>query len=308
MIKKQDIAAPRTVQDMERRYKFGKTFAETMGLAKEASKAAEKAEDKVDSLDSEAVFNLLTENGTKGGFFIGNGENGTVEGDIYINAEYIKAGIVAADEMKLPAAGPYWFDGMDSLLEWIKPVAQSMTPNTQKTYSVSVEDSPVYGAGTLTLSRGYNGDGFDEVMAELNVDAYRCVITGYSEGGDGTLYWENWKITSGEDAVIEQGTDGIWKYQKWNSGKIELWTESISHTVSYSTISNYLYLSSFTVTVPLVTSVTYANIQETDWHYAQWTTTTRNSTNQIACRYYSANTNGSGKTYTFMAHVIGTWK
>lgn len=126
------------------------------------------------------------------------------------------------------------------------------------------------------------------------------------EDGDAAtkLYVDNFAV----DYIVAQGSSGIWTYQKWNSGKIELWTESISHTVSFSYLYTNLYLSNFTVTVPLVTKVIYANIQETAWHYAQWTTTTRNSTNQIVCRYYSANQNGNGKTYTFMAHVIGTWK
>ena len=351
MIKKQDIAAPRTVQDMERRYKFGKTFAATMGLAKEASKAAEKAEETVESLDSEAVFNLLTENGTKGGFFIGNGENGTVEGDIYINAAYIKAGILSGDLIKagviqsadggvkidlnngygnLARSQTIWLDGYDAdampigiteqlkgfLTEKARKLREAVDNQNGRAQDYTIR------VGTLTDEEGYPN--FGEVTMQVFRSPAGPIRAGVSfewwngnishmtgeaedEAEDSNWIWSDMKWITG-DFIVEQGTSGIWKYQKWNSGKIELWTESISHTVSYSTISNYLYLSSFTVTVPLVTSVTYANIQETDWHYAQWTTTTRNSTNQIACRYYSANTNGSGKTYTFMAHVIGTWK
>ena len=350
MIKKQDIAAPRTVQDMERRYKFGKTFAETMGLAKEASKAAKKAEETVKSLDSEAVFNLLTENGTKGGFFIGNGENGTVEGDIYINAAYIKAGILSGDLIKagviqsadggvkidlnkgvgnMVALQAEWITEWDDetagftkdltvalkeyLTEEVKKLAETLDQDSGKVKNLAIRignfDNSKYPFFADVSLQVFRGQSFVPTAAASFEwwDGKISHMTGMDEYEDGNWVWSDMKWITG-DYVVEQGTTGIWKYQKWNSGKIELWTESISHTVSYSTISNYLYLSSFTVTVPLVTSVTYANIQETDWHYAQWTTTTRNSTNQIACRYYSANTNGSGKTYTFMAHVIGTWK
>lgn len=308
MIKKQDIAAPRTVQDMESRYKFGKTFAETMGLAKEASKAAEKAEETVESLDSESVFNLLTENGTKGGFFIGNGENGTVKGDIYINAEYIKAGTLTADEIKLQTAGNYWHD-LDSLLEWIKPVAQSMTPHTQKTYSVSIEDIPAYGSGTLTLSRGYNGDGFDEVQAVLIVDECQYAITGYSEGGDGTLYWENWELLSGVDTIVEQGTSGIWTYRKWRSGKIELWTNSYQFTVTFtkSSIGIY-YATQDNIPVPLVKNIEFASGDCTKWHYANWASVTCNDGKNLGIRYYGLNANGGGNAIPFSFYVIGTWK
>lgn len=350
MIKKQDIAAPRTVQDMERRYKFGKTFAETMGLAKEASKAAEKAEETVESLDSEAVFNLLTENGTKGGFFIGNGENGTVEGDIYINAAYIKAGILSGDLIKagviqsadggikidmdngvgnMVAMQAKWITGWeDETASFSKDLMVELKEYLTEEVEKLAETLDEYNGKVknLAIKFGYFDNGEYPGFADVSLQVFRhqsyvptaAASFEWSDGRishmeaideyeDGNWVWSDMKWITG-DYVVEQGTTGIWKYQKWNSGKIELWTESISHTVSYSTISNYLYLSSFTVTVPLATSVTYANIQETDWHYAQWTTTTRNSTNQIVCRYYSANTNGSGKTYTFMAHVIGTWK
>ena len=54
---KQDRAAPRTVSDILRKYNFGRTFAETMGLAKAAQTTAiyaantsEKTEEKVDNL------------------------------------------------------------------------------------------------------------------------------------------------------------------------------------------------------------------------------------------------------------------
>lgn len=231
------------------------------------------------------------------------------DGKIYINAEYIKAGTLRADEMKLvDGEETLYFMTWDEVNAFVEQTAEAMSLDTLKTYGCTVDDEPINGYGVIQIAVGKDADSFRSAVVLLTADDAQMVRNGWAEGNDGVLYWSEWKTFGGADAVVEQGTSGIWKYQKWNSGKIELWTESISHTVSYGTISNYLYFSSFTVTVPLVTSVTYANIQETDWHYAQWTTTTRNSTNQIVCRYYSANTNGSGETYTFMAHVIGTWK
>lgn len=294
MIKKQDIAAPRTVQDMERRYKFGKTFAETMGLAKEASQTAERAEETLDSLFAKDIFMTgKFENLSQAFFEPGDEEFNTIQNHILkkelIPAERIHLydfnsdGVVSPTDLAKAQAAML---GKESLATWTGAVKTAV----KLTIDLSNPDKMIKIAGENMWGRavesyiGINSTSIKRPETEQRIEALST------------------------DYIVEQGTTGIWKYQKWNSGKIELWTESISHTVSYSTISNYLYLSSFTVTVPLVTSVTYANIQETDWHYAQWTTTTRNSTNQITCRYYSANTNGSGKTYTFMAHVIGTWK
>ena len=67
MSNKQDRAAPRTVTDILRQYKFGKTFAETMGLAKTAqntaAKAAEtssKVEEKIDNLVVDKLISTKT--------------------------------------------------------------------------------------------------------------------------------------------------------------------------------------------------------------------------------------------------------
>lgn len=35
-------------------------------------------------------------------------------------------------------------------------------------------------------------------------------------------------VISIDDYVIEEGTSGDWKYQKWNSGKVEAWCRNFS--------------------------------------------------------------------------------
>lgn len=99
---KQDRAAPRTPADLERMYNFGKRFAEIMGIsenasaaAKEAKTAAAEAQKVVNDLDQEAVFNLLTNNGLAEGIFLA--ENG----QIYINASYLAAGILSSVDGKI---------------------------------------------------------------------------------------------------------------------------------------------------------------------------------------------------------------
>lgn len=83
---KQDGTAPRTATDLERKYNFGRTFAEVFDLVTDAQKAAEEAQQAVEGLDHEEIFNRLTNYGEWQGIYRDD------KGDVYINASYIKAG------------------------------------------------------------------------------------------------------------------------------------------------------------------------------------------------------------------------
>ena len=91
---KQDRQAARTTADLEYRYKFGKSFAEFMGIAEKASAAAQKATEAVESLDGnltqQEIFRRLTNDGKAQGVFMDE------TGEIFINASYLAAGIIAS--------------------------------------------------------------------------------------------------------------------------------------------------------------------------------------------------------------------
>ena len=98
---KQDKTASRTATDVERKYNFGKTFAEVFGLADDAKRAAEKAQEAADNateavedLDQDAIFNLLTDNGALKGLFMKDGQ-------LYINASYLATGVIKSENGKL---------------------------------------------------------------------------------------------------------------------------------------------------------------------------------------------------------------
>lgn len=97
MSEKQDRARARTATDLEYKWNFGKSFAEVMGVATDARTAAEEAKTAVGNLDSslntEELFNRLTNNGTTQAIYRENGE-------IYINASYIKSGQLSSDMIK----------------------------------------------------------------------------------------------------------------------------------------------------------------------------------------------------------------
>ena len=103
-MQKQDIARARTTQDLERKYKFGESFAEAFGLAKDAQDAADKAQQAAEeaksaaagvdeALTQEEIFNRLTNDGEDQGIYLKDGK-------IYINASYILTGVLLADLIK----------------------------------------------------------------------------------------------------------------------------------------------------------------------------------------------------------------
>lgn len=101
---KQDRQGVRTPADLEMKYNFGKSFAEVMGIANDARDAADKALGAVDNfdneLDSEEIFNRLTENGALQGLY-------REDGQLYINASYIKSGSIFSEHSKVFFAADY---------------------------------------------------------------------------------------------------------------------------------------------------------------------------------------------------------
>lgn len=90
---KQDGYASRTPADLERKYKFGETFAEMFGLVTDARKIAEEAQSAIEGLDQEQIFNLLTNNGKAQGIYRDD------KGDVYVNASFIRSGTLSDEQL-----------------------------------------------------------------------------------------------------------------------------------------------------------------------------------------------------------------
>lgn len=90
---KQDGYASRTPADLERKYKFGETFAEVFGLVSDARKIAEEAQSAIEGLDQEQIFNLLTNNGKAQGIYRDD------NGDVYVNASFIRSGTLSDEQL-----------------------------------------------------------------------------------------------------------------------------------------------------------------------------------------------------------------
>lgn len=295
MIKKQDIAAPRTVQDMERRYKFGKTFAETMGLAKEASQTAERAEETLDSLFAKDIFMTgKFENLSQAFFEPGDEEFNTIQNHI------LKKELIPAERIHL-----YDFnsDGVVSLTDLAKAQAAMLGKESLATWTGAVKTAVKL---TIDLS---NPDKMIKIAGEnmwgRAVESY----IGINSTSIKRPETEQRIEALSTDYIAEQGTSGIWTYRKWNSGKIELWTNSYQFTVTFtkSSIGIY-YATENNIPVPLVKNIEFASGDCTKWHYVNWASVTCNDGKNLGIRYYGLNANGGGNTIPFSFYVIGTWK
>lgn len=153
MSAKQDRAAARTVTDLERKYKFGETFAEVMGYATDARQSAEEAEvaakeakTAVNNLDQDEIFNRLTNNGEAMGIY-------REDGQIYINASYIMAGILNADFIKTgvitSADGTVKIDIMKNEV------------------TVDTSDGPGFNGKIVLSAKGIEGFGYNSVTEQL---------------------------------------------------------------------------------------------------------------------------------------------
>lgn len=54
-----------------------------------------------------------------------------------------------------------------------------------------------------------------------------------SSSGFSGLVWRDWSLIYGVDAVVEQGTSGIWTYRKWSNGIAECWG-TVGGSVTFS--------------------------------------------------------------------------
>lgn len=113
-------------------------------------------------------------------------------------------------------------------------------------------------------------------------------------------------IPAQKDYVVERGTSSSWHYEKWNSGKLELWRQTTSSNMGTTGQINGWYYRAYTIALP---SNLLKNIQDVQCNCVWGTgvsfaSGSADSANFKAI-YFSNQHGGAG---TFWHRITGTWK
>ena len=184
---KQDRQGVRTATDLERKYNFGRTFADVYGLISDAQKAAEEASKAVGELDHEKIFNLLTNYGEVQGIYR--------EGDdVFINASYIKSGKLAAD----------YIDATDLKVDAAN-ITGKLTANQIESQHITVTAANVTGQLTANQIKLGGEMAVYQTITGSAVGGYIGYVTGVGYGGAVTTGMGMMDADGTHQAVVTSG-------------------------------------------------------------------------------------------------------
>lgn len=114
------------------------------------------------------------------------------------------------------------------------------------------------------------------------------------------------KFAQGEaDYIVEQGTNGSWKYRKWNSGKIEAWGSQSYGSLVGAEWTSPIYYTDQTVTIPngiFSSAPTYALATAIGNQWSVWGTIISSST---AISIRMTKPTSSSQTASVALYVVG---
>ena len=162
-------------------------------------------------------------------------------------------------------------------VDWLSETAggSALTPTTDRIY-ILMTSSGGYSANTMfrwsgtayePLTSGGSGGGgtstptadttamFDSTAHMNSTDMTAQEVTDFVDGLDG-------QGANLADYVVEQGTTGIWKYRKWNSGIMEAWGISSDAFAMTSALAAGLYygLKTFDISALGLTALHSINV------------------------------------------------
>jgi hypothetical protein len=113
-------------------------------------------------------------------------------------------------------------------------------------------------------------------------------------------------IPAQKDYVVERGTSSSWHYEKWNSGKLELWRQTTSSNLGTTGQINGWYYRAYTMALPPNLLKTIQDVQcncvwGTGVSFASGSADAAN----FKAIYFSNQNGGAG---TFWHRITGTWK
>ena len=207
-----------------------------------------------------------------------------------------------------------------------KPVNQEVSSNpwyglndgTNQWHLQALQDSNKLGLGrNWDNSLKIDADGNVTLPASLQAAAatdlgkappYVCVFD-----ANGWLYkrklselFADMGIPAQKDYVVARGTSSSWHYEKWNSGKLELWRQTTSSNMGTTGQINGWYYRAYTVALPSGLLKTIQDVQcncvwGTGVSFASGSADSAN----FKAIYFSNQNGGAG---TFWHRITGTWK
>lgn len=233
---KMDLHGARTVEDLERRYNFGTSFAEAMGIATDARSRADSASASVNALNSK-VNNLFTENINMTGKLTNTVEvfiepsdpeiltiqchiSGiqTIPDDLIPMYDFDNDGVVTDKDLAMAGNAKL---GIQSLASWSGAVLTPITLSIDLSdleKAIQISGKNMWGRD-ISEYIGYNGTTIKHIGTEDYVMA------------QGT-----------RTCISELGSSIKWTYRRWDSGIMECWckcyvlpsaTGDISESVPY---------------------------------------------------------------------------
>lgn len=119
-----------------------------------------------------------------------------------------------------------------------------------------------------------------------------------------------YQVTSsgGTDFVVEQGTDDIWTWRKWNSGIAECWGYTTAMTTNCNTTYGYQYYGAMvTRAFPAGLFAQRPTLSAScDGGDGLWIGTSTIQSNQFT--YYPYCGKNGSHTYALSMHAVGRWK
>lgn len=200
-----------------------------------------------------------------------------------------------------------FFGGL--LLKTLENGTDADNLKTSNIYKVSADDEllnmPEDGVGGFLEVRG--SDGETSVQQRFNVSDKtnpRIYERAFYDNS-----WGDWVLISGYDAIVEQGTSGIWTYRKWRSGICECWGRhaftpdwSANGTLYYAVIHNIALPFPIKLDSYLV-NVMYSNY--TTWAHGREYSTDFESELSVTVMQYG---NSSENETTLAFNIKGRWK
>ena len=117
------------------------------------------------------------------------------------------------------------------------------------------------------------------------------------------------KESSVADYVVEQGTSGIWRYRKWNSGIAECWGVWSGTLTNYtSTMGGNAYYTTISFPTGLFNAAPVPQYTSSIGGNFALTGTLTASLTKDSCNYYALSNSTGSKASSFYIYAIGTWR